>query len=440
VHVRWTETWAPCGIFPQSPTSMAARLRRREQALEKARAHHELRFELEVREQAERALASELARLLGTDRANENISFADLLVRAQTVVEGALGSQQRRETLLALRDDHRLEVGRLEQQIATAAGKTEKWKNTWEFALAAARMPADLSPTGAGRYLTVAREIGAGLKQVADLEHRIAAMEADAVDFGEKVAALAERLIPTVADAEPEVAITQIHEALTKAEQDRALRQQEQKHRREVADKLFAAEQEVVRSSGAVEALCRQTDAADAAAAQECWAQVQRRNGLEIEVAQCEGRLCMVSAGKTVEELVAEALGVDADSIPGTLEERRAGVVESAPESRKSAGARRGGVPDARRCGRGRSEAAHQWLGWTSHRRCRAVRPVAHGYVRDRQGRRAIPGPQPGSRAGAGLPCIRSPDLRQFRISASREPGRGGDACGYTGGTGRWWR
>lgn len=204
--------------------------------------------------------------------------------------------------------------------------------------MAAARMPADLSPTGAGRYLTVAREIGAGLKQVADLEHRIAAMEADAVDFGEKVAALAERLIPTVADAEPEVAITQIHEALTKAEQDRALRQQEQKHRREVADKLFAAEQEVVRSSGAVEALCRQTDAADAAAAQECWAQVQRRNGLEIEVAQCEGRLCMVSAGKTVEELVAEALGVDADSIPGTLEERRAGVVESAPESRKSAG------------------------------------------------------------------------------------------------------
>jgi len=146
-------------------------------------------------------------------------------------------------------------------------------------------------------------------------------MQADADAFAEAVGKLVERLNPALRSLEPEAAIAQLHQVLLEANENRKLLRQEVNRQSEVEGKLRQAEQSSARCAAELEALYREAGAPDAQSAREAWARSNRRRELKRLLGECDARLGLVSAGKTIDEFLAEAGSVEADSITGRLDQ-----------------------------------------------------------------------------------------------------------------------
>jgi uncharacterized protein YhaN len=85
--------------------------------------------------------------------------------------------------------------------------------------------------------------------------------------------------------------------------------------------KFNQAGQTTARYVAELDALYREALVSDSQAARDAWLISTRRRGLERQVNEYNVRLRLVSAGKTIEEFLAEAASVDADSIAGCLED-----------------------------------------------------------------------------------------------------------------------
>ncbi len=318
VRKRWNATWSNCGVTPQSPAAMLGWLRRRQEIIRQVQGLRELRLELKSLNQAEAIHAADLARLLPAHGTIDTRSAADMLAAADAELTRAKQAQEVRQALLASQDLQRI---RIEGEIAGLGERTSEWQRNWAEALDSARLPSGLSPDAAEAYLNCVREITNGLRTAADLDHRIATMQDDAERFAADVAGLVSRLLPEAIGVEPEAAIAQLHRALTEAHQNWKLREQERTRQREIDKKLAAAAQNASRHAGELDALCREAAAPDADSARQCWLLSSRRRNLEKRIMEYDERLRLVSAGKTVDEFLAEAAAVDADSIAGRLDD-----------------------------------------------------------------------------------------------------------------------
>jgi len=321
VRARWSGIWSGCGIAPESPSAMLAWLRRRANIVDQAARLRDLRLELKAQEEVEAALAAQLAEALKLNGKVAQGSPADMLAVAEAVLKAAAESAQKRRTALALRESQIAEISRLEPKLAEAGESVSTWRHSWEAALQDAGLAPGASPAAVEAYLTSVREITAGLAKANDLRDRIAKMQADADAFAEAVGKLVERLNPALRSIEPEAAIAQLHQALLEANENRKLLHQDVKRRGEVEAKLRQAEQTAARCGAELDALYREAVAPGAPSAREAWARSNRRRELERVLGECDARLGLVSAGKTIDEFLAEAASVEADSITGRLDQ-----------------------------------------------------------------------------------------------------------------------
>ncbi len=325
VRERWIRTWVGCGIVPESPSAMLTWLRRRGGIAEQVETLRELRQELGALGEAESGIAADLRRLLSAEVAGGAGPAADLLAVAECVLAEAAKTRERRQALTGSREAQRYEIDRIEREICDLGARLEDWRRNWASTLESAGLPLDLSPVAAENYLNSVRDVVANWNKAKDLEHRIETMQSDADEFAAGVRSLV-RLRLAVAGLEPDAAIVQLHQALIEAQQDRKLLQQDGVRQRDLEQKRQVAAQAVARHNGELEQLCREASAADAGAARERWAVSRRCRELENRIAELDERLRLVSAGKTVPEFLAEASAVDADSIPGELEEIRSRI------------------------------------------------------------------------------------------------------------------
>lgn len=321
VRTRWSGIWSGCGILPESPSAMLTWVRRRAGIVEQAARLRELRLELKAREDAEAGLAAQLAEALKLHSRVPQGGAADLLAVAEAVLKAAAESAQQRRTALALRESQIAEISRLEAELAEAREAVSAWRRDWEAALQDAGLAPAASPTAVEAYLNGVREITAGLAKANDLSDRITKMQADAQEFAEAVEKLVERLNPELGALEPEAAIAQLHQALLEANENQKLLRQEVKRQRDVEAKLRQAEQAVVRGAAELEALYREAGAPDGQSAREAWARSNKKRELERLLGECDTQLGLVSAGKRIDEFLAEAASVEADSIAGRLDQ-----------------------------------------------------------------------------------------------------------------------
>jgi uncharacterized protein YhaN len=245
----------------------------------------------------------------------------DLLVVAEGVLTAAAEWAQQRRTALALRESQLGQISRLEPKLAEAGEKVLAWSADWQAALHDAGLTPGASPAAADSYLSSVREIAGGLNKANDLSDRIAKMRADAETFAASVSRLTERLIPELSALEPEDAIAQLHRRLLEAHEDQKLLRQQLKHQSDVQAKLNQAEQAEHRWTAELATLYSQAGATDEPSAHEAWQRSVRKRELERQLRECDTRLGLVSAGKAINEFLGEAASVEADAIPGRLEQ-----------------------------------------------------------------------------------------------------------------------
>jgi len=321
IRTRWSNIWAGCGIVTESPSAMLAWVRRRVGIVEQAARVRDLRLELKAREDAEAGLAVQLAEALELYGRPTKGAAADLLAVAEAVLKASAESAQQRRTALALRQSHVAEISQLKAKLVEANERVSAWRRDWEIALKDAGLTPGTSPAAGEAYLTSVREITAGLVKANDLSDRIAKMRTDAERFAAAIGKLIERLNPALGALEPEAAITQLHQALLKANEDQKLLRQELKRQREVEAKLHQAEQAAARCTAEQGALYREAESLDGQSAREAWERSKRKRELERLLCECDARLGLVSAGKTIDEFLAEAASVEADSIASRLDQ-----------------------------------------------------------------------------------------------------------------------
>ncbi len=321
VLARWVGIWSDCAIVPESPSAMLTWMRRRAGIVEQAARLREVRLELKALEDTDAELAAQLSESLKPHGEFPDGTAADLLAVAESVLNAAAESAQERRTALALRESQSLEISRIEAKLAEARERVCAWRREWEAALQDAGLQPAASPAAAEAYLDSVRDITAGLSKARDLNDRIEKMQADAEAFALAVAKLVERLNPTLRGLDPEAAIAQLHQALLEANENQKLLRQEIKRQREIEAKLRQTEQAAARSAGELEALYREAGAADGQSAREAWARSNKKRELDRLLGECDARLGLVSAGKTIDEFLAEAASVEADSIAGRLEQ-----------------------------------------------------------------------------------------------------------------------
>lgn len=322
-RARWVSIWSGCAITPESPSAMLTWMRRRSAIVEQAATLREMRLELAALYEAEGVLTAQLNDALAPYGIFPQSSAADLLAVAESVLTAASESAERQRTEVALRESQATEISRIGANLSEARDRLSAWRLEWEAALQAAGLDRTASPATAEAYLNCVRDITTGLSTAKDLSERIGKMQADAATFAAGVARLVERLNPSLSGLEPEAAIVQLHQALLDANENNKLLQRETRRQSEMETKRRLGAKLSGRLAIEVNGLYGEAAASDGETARAAFVLSNTRRELERLLGEYDMRLRLLSAGKTIEEFLAEGASIAADSIAGRLEEIR---------------------------------------------------------------------------------------------------------------------
>jgi uncharacterized protein YhaN len=329
----WKSLWQPCGIAPLPPREMHPAWTRR---------HEKLRARAET-------LRAERRRLEGlrATREEHRATLVHELAAAGVPLEdrgdrGDRGDGERLEPVLAVGEER---VQALEREAAervriTAAGRDaeahlaaareaaaaaraalERWQTAWAEAIQGLGLDRDALPSEAVQIVETLRRAFASVGDAAKLDRRVSGIERDLETFRASVRALAHQVAPELAGHPAEQAAVQLQALLTEARR--------RSDRREALDRRTAKLEDEVRTAEATRRtmedrlarLVQEAGCADASGLE-----AAERRSVELadvlrDLARTERQLQADGEGLTLADLEAEAGGIEADVLPGRIEQ-----------------------------------------------------------------------------------------------------------------------
>ncbi|MCA1686712.1 MAG: hypothetical protein LC745_12240, partial [Planctomycetia bacterium] len=224
IQARWVALWQPLRIDePGTPREMRAWSRRVADLAALAgtvreKAEAVLRREAQV-SQHRRELADALAPL-GEPAPDPEIPLADLLERAQDVVDAVARETKARERL---KDDlDTLKAERPARQDAAAASQAawDRWQGLWADAMTRIKLAPGALPSEANAVLSLTADLFDRTEKAEDHRRRVEAITRDAGRFASDVWTLAERVAPDLAVGkfDAEAAAAELADRLTRAQ------------------------------------------------------------------------------------------------------------------------------------------------------------------------------------------------------------------------------
>ncbi|MDH5299347.1 MAG: hypothetical protein OEV91_10050, partial [Desulfobulbaceae bacterium] len=194
----------------------------------------------------------------------------------------------------------------IRQQLST-------WRETWQLATARLPVPPDATSTQVRAVLDRIDTLFGLLREARDCTLRINAIGNDRDRFREAVAACVALVDPGQAGKPDEEAITLLHQRLVQAQRDAvrldSLRSQQQKLIAETKD-LAAT---IDKAKSYLASLCRDAGCTDHRQLPEIERRWQRYQELTRERGMLEEEIVADGGGQTLDEIIAEAEGEDAD-------------------------------------------------------------------------------------------------------------------------------
>lgn len=340
---EWRALWAPLGIEPLSPSEMRTWLVRyhkladdRTRWLDASRALDDLRRQVATHR---KVLGAELA---ASGRAStpqegeegEGETLGVLAARAEDLVKQADALTREHsgvtESILALESDATRTKGTVEQHVSAL----EEWKRQWTDVTAALGLTVNALPEEAEKVIEQRKELLSKAEALKSLRHRVQTMEDDARAFAARVDDLVRTAAPDLADRNVEQraeALLERFDAGGKHRVERAaLTQREQRAVEELATlerKREQAHQQIgrlVTTAGCASA----ADLPDAERRSEVVRELRRKRE-EVETV-----LRNVAQGASIEALVTECQGQNADEVFAGLSAREA-EIQATEQKRK---------------------------------------------------------------------------------------------------------
>jgi uncharacterized protein YhaN len=347
----WAATWSVTQLDAIQPDDAHSWLDNREEIIELARdadAAEERADRLREREHGVVGLLITELRALGLEVVSGTPLDA-LIARAQAAVNDARTAATTRASLETTFAGAERAVTRAKRELDTAGAAFATWEKEWPKRRAEAGLPGTTSPETAHE---IARAIDEGLNQlatVADLERRIAGIDADTDAFDVTVTALCEELAPDLQALATLRAATALGGRLAEQDSANARRDGLLEQRATKADEVAVIAGELATAEAEIAELVEFAGVVIARELPTIEARAERVRLLRQEIKAAEQRVAEVGEGPFA-ELAASAEGFDRDraaldlrDLGATAEQLRA----ERDEIKEQIGERRRALADA---------------------------------------------------------------------------------------------
>ncbi|MBC2710943.1 MAG: AAA family ATPase [Desulfosarcina sp.] len=320
---EWQALWKPCGITPLSLKEMRAWLSDIESLREKLFDLKERKTQSETTATERAALKSSL--LLALEAAGAPQEEGAVLAKLIKTARAHIKTQQDLESRITAADKDLFNLGGELEEAAAGVADLENalsnWKTNWERNVGKIGLNADASPTAALAVIESIREARNQINEAEVLKKRIDGIDRDSAAFKTRVDELVDTFAPDLKAGPQDRAAELLYAGLTTAREadskQQGLKTQIAAAKKEAED----AEKRISQCTASIESLCQEARCEGADALAETEKRAQTRKNLVRERDGLESRLRGLSAGATVEEFIAEAASVEADSIGPELEE-----------------------------------------------------------------------------------------------------------------------
>lgn len=334
----WNRLWDPLGFTPATPKEMQTWVRQHAKLVEKLAELREAQAteaEQAGRVEACRAEISRLLRDLDEPPAGGDVPLADLLERAEEVLEriDATESQRRGLERQLVENDRNREATRRDE--AEARRKHAEWKTVWARVIEPLGLDPAAKPTEANATLDKREELAATLEKLASHRQRIEAFECERERITTEARALADR-VATGLVAEPLARIieglsqllTEAHRSESRREALRQTLEHQEERGREGRNMAVAARERL-------DGLLREAGCSEPSQLPEAEERARCRRESEAKLQEVDDRLRNLSGGIPVALFLEEARVADPDGLPTEIE-RLAEQVASADAERQA--------------------------------------------------------------------------------------------------------
>jgi uncharacterized protein YhaN len=334
-QTAWASIWSPTEIeaYPRvdAMRSWLTMYRQTLDAIEPWRTAEAEAARLAERiEQHRQSLQRELA-ALAIDVEND-ASLASLLETATETSERLKADAQKRSTAeQSLREvETNLVAERAAEESASQALST--WRDDWAEAVRLIGLPEDTLPDQTLAVLDDLKLLFEKLGTAQSLRERIAGIDQDAKEFGDRVRALCEQLLPDAVDLPIEEATRRLGAQFETAKRHR---QQRETWTRERAQQQAVLQKARAEQAAAEERLRRMCEAAGVARIEDlpqAEALSQERREARRALEACETALAQHAAGDDLDDFAARAQEEDPDTLLSRVEEQQRALAELASQ------------------------------------------------------------------------------------------------------------
>jgi uncharacterized protein YhaN len=312
---RWQETWASCGVMPQSPREMVGwRIRQQELVRRSAEVNRLDNEALRLSEEVRLAIAH-LTEWL--DPLLEPRSLEEILSVAEGIVKAEKDRKARREALSAA-----IEAARLDQERARSDREKLEidlsiWNTEWSKAV------GDLSPTltvpASASFLDRCNDLNNKIAEANGYQDRIDKMRKEIAIFREKAEKFVMGTDPKLSPLPMEQAVREISARAIKGKADLAEKKQLRKKLSERKAELEKTRRTIREMEGRLSILREEADAGNDDDLPLLEARSEEVRAIDERVETLTTQILALSGGKPVEEFASEARGSDPEEVRSEL-------------------------------------------------------------------------------------------------------------------------
>jgi uncharacterized protein YhaN len=333
---EWQALWKESGIDPQSPGEMRTWLRAHERIRDDAETLRNLTASIRELERAADSTRHQLDACLSDLKLDppSGLRLGALMEHCESVVHSIEEGQRERHQQRELIKEREQQLVSAENQLSIARSERKTWQDEWSRALQPLDLKEDTTPEEAREVLDRVDEFGDQLRSLRKFEGRVRKLEIEVQDYEDairRLSAISELDIETSA---LDVVVQDLVKRLSLAQASL----QEQKHleerRQEESARLERTESRIRELESDLESLCEEAGCDTAEELPDLERRSQQRRKLERDLQHRNERLLELSGGQTVDALIQETEGEDADTLDHRIEE--IGEQVSRHETRKS--------------------------------------------------------------------------------------------------------
>ncbi|NUQ61863.1 MAG: AAA family ATPase [Pirellulales bacterium] len=320
----WRFCWAPAQIEPFSPREMRAWLRQQQALAARAQGIRSQRFQVEEFSRRIAACCRELSQCL--EELHEPVgipgeTLGALLDRCQQAADRIVEVAEKRQMLGKTVSQMRGQVASAKTSSAKAELQLGQWQKQWAAAISPLGLASDSTPAMVNEVVARIGELFDRLKDAGGFAERIEQIGRDGERFCELVRDLARQVAPDLAGSPVERAVEEISLRFRKAGEERQQQRKLVEEQDRYLEQKQAARQRIELLTARLATMCQEAGCRQPEDLPQAERNSEAAGRLDENLASLDDQLSTLAAGAPLDAFVAETEGVDADELPGRIQE-----------------------------------------------------------------------------------------------------------------------